>query len=204
MPHNNQEIEAKYCVRSLERVESRLRELGAICLVPRQAEFNLRYDTPDGSLSREGRVLRLRRFDDIRLTYKGPGTRDQGVLERTEIEFAVGDYESARAFLEALGYRPIFLYEKYRAIWQTGESHVMLDEMPFGKFVEVEAPGSHQVRELARELGLNPHVSIPASYQALFERAKLWRRLTFNDITFANFMGITVLPSDFQAEFADE
>lgn len=204
MSKNNQEIEAKFAVRDLAPIQARLLEMGAVCIATRQMEFNLRYDAPDGHLSATGQVLRLRRYDDIRLTYKGPGLRSEGVLERTEIETTLGDFDSARQILESLGYTPIFLYEKYRAIWQLGENHVMLDEMPFGKFVEIESPDSEGVRALARRLGLDPHTSIPASYQALFERARVTRRLTFSDITFANFMGITITPEDFQAEFAEE
>lgn len=203
MSKNNQEIEAKFAVQTLDCIEARLQQLGGLCLVPRQMEFNLRYDTPERSLSESGQVLRLRRFDDIRITYKGPGTRSAGVLERTEIETTIGDFDSARQILESLGYTPIFLYEKYRAIWQVGENHIMLDEMPFGKFVEIEATSVAAVHDLARQLGLNPHASIPASYQTLFERTKTWRRLTFNDITFANFAGIIINPEDYQAEFAE-
>jgi adenylate cyclase class 2 len=204
MSQNNQEIEAKFAVRSLDAIETRLLALGGRCLVRRQMEFNLRYDTPDRQLSREGRVLRLRRYDDLRMTYKGPGTRNNGVLERSEIETSLGDFDSASLILESLGYTPIFLYEKYRAIWQLAENQVMLDEMPFGKFVEIESPSAAQVHELARALALNPHAAIPASYQTLFERAKTWRRLAFSDITFANFTGITIDPADYQAEFAEE
>lgn len=204
MSQNNQEIEAKFAVRDLATIEARLSALGAVCLVARQAEFNLRYDAPDRHLSATGQVLRLRRFDDIRITYKGPGVRTNGVLERVEIETTVGNFETARQILESLGYQPIFLYEKYRAIWQLGDRQVMLDEMPYGKFVEIEAASAEAVHELARGLGLNPHASIPASYQAIFERIKTWRRLSFSDITFANFAGLQIEPEDYQSEFAEE
>jgi adenylate cyclase class 2 len=204
MSQNNQEIEAKFAIRDLAPIQARLSELGAVCIVTRQMEFNLRYDAPDGHLSATGQVLRLRRYDDIRMTYKGPGLRNEGVLERTEIETTLGDFDSARQILEHLGYTPIFLYEKYRAIWQLGENQIMLDEMPFGKFIEIESPNAEGVRALARQLNLDPHTAIPASYQALFERARVTRRLTFSDITFANFAGISISPEDFQAEFAEE
>lgn len=204
MSKDNQEIEAKFAIRDLASIQAHLLGLGAVCIVSRQMEFNLRYDTPDESLSKTGQVLRLRRYDDIRITYKGPGIRNEGVLERTEIETTLGDFDAARLIIEALGYKPIFLYEKYRAIWELKDYHIMLDEMPFGKFIEIEATSSEQVRELAAELGLNPHAAIPASYQTLFERVKVWRRLTFSDITFANFTGISINPSDYQEEFAEE
>jgi adenylate cyclase class 2 len=203
MSQNNQEIEAKFAVRDLLPVEAHLAGLGAVCVVPRQLEFNLRYDAPDGHLSTSGQVLRLRRYDEARITYKGPGIRRDGVLERVEVETTVGDFETARQILEALGYQPIFRYEKYRAIWQFGERQVMLDEMPYGKFIEIEAESAEAVRDLARALGLNPAASIPASYQVLFERIRAARRLGFGEITFANFVGLQIEPGDYQAEFAE-
>ncbi len=204
MNPNPQEIEAKFAVRNLKRVEERLQSLGAACLVPRQLETSLRYDTPQGSLTRSGQVLRLRRFDDIRLTYKGAGTRKDNVLERTEIETSLGSLEAAQSILEHLGYTLRFTYEKYRAIWQWGEAHIMLDEMPFGYFIEIEAPSAEEVRLCARQLGLNPYAALPASYQSLFARIKTWHRLPFEDITFANFENLTVSPTDYQAEFAED
>lgn len=204
MSQNNQEIEAKFSVQDLAPIQTKLTEMGAVCLVARQMEFNLRYDAPDGHLSATGQVLRLRRYDDIRMTYKGPGIRNEGVLERVEIETTLGSFEAARQIIESLGYVPIFTYEKYRAIWQLSEHQIMLDEMPFGKFIEIESFSAQEVRALAKDLGLNPYASIPASYQSLFERIKISRRLAFKEITFANFAGITITPEDYQAEFAEE
>jgi len=204
MSENYQEIEAKVAVRSLQRVENRLQSLGATCQVPRQLETSLRYDTPEGSLTQSGQVLRLRRFDDLRLTYKGAGNRNAGVLQRTEIETSLGDLEAAQKILESLGYTLIFTYEKYRAIWQWGQNHIMLDEMPFGCFVEIEAHNAEEIHHCARQLGLNPYASLPASYQSIFARIKTWHRLPFQDITFAHFEGILVSPADYQAELAEE
>jgi len=78
-------------------------EQGAILIEARLHEVNLRYDTPDGELTRTAQVLRLRQDKAAHLTYKGKGETSGEVYIRREIEFTVGDFQAARAFLEALG-----------------------------------------------------------------------------------------------------
>ena len=181
MTSSSQEIEAKFYVKDFGKVEARLRELGARLLRPRVHELNLRYDRPDGCLRREHRVLRLRQSDDIRLTYKGPSSIVDGAMSRQEIEFTVGDFEAAKAFLEALDYRIIVMYEKYRTTYTIETSEVskdlgglsaliMLDELPYGNFVEIEAPCADSIHATADTLGLKWDAFIAESYLALFER----------------------------------
>ena len=184
---NGQEIEVKFYVKDLKRVEARLLELGAALIQPRVLESNIRFDLPDGSLRAGSRVLRLRRAEDVRLTYKGKGQSINGVLARDEIEFTVGDFETARQFLEALGYAQIAVYEKFRATYemQTSEVsdpkgalrrdfgslvHIMLDELPYGEFVEIEGPGVDSIRLAATRLGLDWEAAADAGYLTLFKR----------------------------------
>jgi adenylate cyclase class IV len=47
---NHQEIEIKFYVNDLKRLEARLLELGAVLIQPRVHESNVRFDLPDGSL----------------------------------------------------------------------------------------------------------------------------------------------------------
>ena len=147
MAHNNTEIEAKFYVLDLKKIEKRLQSLGAKQIVARQFEYNLRYDDDKNSLSRSGKVLRLRRYDDVRLTFKGPGNSENGVLSRSEIELVVNDFDSARLFLEGLGYHVNIVYEKFRAMYELEERLVTLDELPYGKFVEIEGDSPEAVRE---------------------------------------------------------
>jgi len=108
MPQSEKENEAKIYVLDLDRIKSRLISWKTRLIQKSVLETNIRFDLPDGGLSSEGRVLRLRQDTDVRLTYKGPGSSEQGVLSRTEIEFDVEDFEKARKFLEALGYHKSF------------------------------------------------------------------------------------------------
>jgi len=199
-----QEIEAKYYVQDLKKIEVCLQDLGAHLIQPRVLETNIRFDLPDGGLRSEGRVLRLRQDTETRLTYKSPSIRAQGVSNRTEIEFVVEDFEKAKLFLEALGYRKLLQYDKYRTTYTFTNSHIMLDELPYGNFAEIEGEDVAAIHAISMKLKLNINNSISASYSALFERLRQTLDLPFTDLTFANFERINISPEHLQVEPADE
>ena len=146
---NEQEIEVKFLVRDLAGLEARLQGLGASLSAERVFEANLRFDTPGRDLTRERRVLRLRRDSRARLTYKGPSQPGMEVSSRQEIEFEVSDYGAARRLLKALGYEVSAMYEKYRASYHLENLEVVLDELPYGNFAEIEGPGAGAIRAAA-------------------------------------------------------
>ncbi len=189
---SEQEIEAKFPVRSLEGVRQRLEQAGAVLEAPRVHEVNLRFDTPDGALTRERRVLRLRRDSRSILTYKGAAQMGQEVSVRQEIEVEVSDFEAARHLLEALGYRVSILYEKYRTAYQLAGTHVVLDEMPFGNFVEIEGQNAEQIHQTALLLGLRWEARVAESYLGLFERVRQAYGLPPTHLTFDALRGAKV------------
>lgn len=203
MSEYGQEIEAKFYVRDLERIRLSLQILDARRIQSRVLETNIRFDLPDAKLRAEGRVLRLRRDTDVRLTYKGASNNEQGVLSREEIEFVVGDFEKAKRFLEALGYQKLVYYEKYRTTYQFEETLIMLDELPYGDFVEIEGEKIESIRAVANQLNLTWDTAIATSYHALFERARQKMNLAFEDLSFANFEGRNVAASDLEVQAAD-
>lgn len=203
MSHDGQEIEAKFYILNLDRFSARLQDLQARLIQPRVFETNLRFDLPDGGLRAKGQVLRLRRDTETRLTFKGSSQEQNGVLARQEIEFVVEDFEKARRFLEALEYREVMIYEKYRTTYELDDALIMLDELPYGSFLEIEGESVEQIRLIAAKLDLNWDTAIRASYTALFEVAKRQLGLSFRDITFDNFENIRVKPNDLHIQSAD-
>lgn len=222
MSANGLETEVKFYVRDLDRVKSRLQELKARLIQERILETNIRFDLPGALLRAEGRVLRLRRDSDIKLTYKSASTNEQGVLRREEIEFAVEDFEKAKRFLEALGYQKLVYYEKYRTTYalQPSEgflqSHaittvkpsedsiqIMLDELPYGNFVEIEGESVEAIRAIAGQLHLEWDTAIGTSYNALLEKARKNLNLAFEDLSFADFSGVQVDASHLEVRAAD-
>jgi adenylate cyclase class 2 len=192
MSKSDQELEVKFYLSDLPALRARLEAAGAQLYKPRVHEINLRFDTPSGDLTRGYRVLRLRQDSEARLTYKGPGELVDGVRSRQELEFTVSDFETARHFLEALGYEVSVMYEKYRATYTLEGVLVTLDEMPYGNFAEIEGPDGASIRKTAEVLGLDWERRILDSYIMLFDRLRERLGLAFRDLSFANFEKLTV------------
>lgn len=202
MEQTGVETEVKFYIKNLPAIEARLQQLGGSVLRPRSYEVNLRFDTPDKKLQQAAQVLRLRRDSKGWVTYKGPGQEQDGVISRQEIEIEVDAFETTRQLLEVLGFEVVFIYEKYRTVYTFGGCQVMLDELPYGCFVEIEGEPTG-IRPVARKLLLNWQASIPASYHALFERLAQTCHLPFRDLTFENFTGRPISEGELGIKPAD-
>ncbi len=199
----DQELEVKYLLADLAALEKRLQALGARQVAARTHEINLRFDTADGALNKGLQVLRLRRDQAVHLTYKGPATSQQGVRVRTEIEFTVDDFDKAQRFLEALGYQVALMYEKYRTTYTLSGVEILLDELPYGDFVEIEGSDPEAIHRTNDRLGLNWDRRAPESYIALFEAIKARLGFSFRDLSFENFSSLKIAPADLELQPAD-
>ena len=200
---NDQEREIKFYIQDLEKIAERLRMCGANLTRTRTLEVNLRLDTPEQSLAKTGRLLRLRQDDRARVTFKANARVEGGVMARTELEFTVDDFATARKLFEALGYQVVVSYEKYRRVYQLGDVEVVLDELPMGHFIEIEAPNNVLIEGVAQMLGLDWSKGIATNYLGLFEIARSRRKFTFNDLIFENFRDLTIRPEDMGVAPAD-
>jgi adenylate cyclase class 2 len=194
MNKGNTEIEAKYYVRDFESLRSILRSLGAKRIGERIFERNWRFDTPDRTLTQRGEVLRIRKDLRCRLTYKRP---IQGTLERMEIEIEVDDWSKTKMFLEAIGYEVFFIYEKYRETYEVDDTEVVLDEVPYGHFVEIEGPSVESIRRISAELHLEWDYRLSVTYLSIFKQMQKEFHLPFRDATFEAFSQFRqVLPKE--------
>ncbi len=194
----HQEIELKLYVQDLPAIARRIEQAGGKLLQPRVLERNIRYDTPEGQLSARHIVLRLRQDTRARLTYKGPASAQEGVLSRLELEVTLSDFATMDAILQRLGFVPSVRYEKYRTTYRLGDVVIMLDEMPFGHFVEIEGASLERVQAAQHTLGLSERPRLPLSYMGLFEHVKTALGLQVHDLTFANFADVHVPPQLFE------
>ena len=203
MRANEQEIEAKFLLSNPTALEERLKELDAELVQPRVHELNLRFDTADGALTKNYRVLRLRRDARVRLTYKGPALQGEDVSVRREIEFKVDDFDAARSFLEALGYVVSIMYEKFRTVYHLDGLEVTLDEMPYGHFSEIEGPDADRIKAMARKVGLNWEARCVESYLAIFKHIIQAGDLSFHNLTFTELEGYRFTAEDLGLQIAD-
>lgn len=194
------ETEVKIAVTDLDAIRQRLEAAGAALRAPRVFERNVRYEDAAGTLTPNDIVLRLRQDATARLTYKAPPDADTALAEnvrtRFEAEVTVSDFDTMDIILRRLGFVPYVVYEKYRTTYRLGAAEVVLDEMPFGPFIEVEGTASAIDQALAA-LGLADAPRILDSYLVLFERVKAALALDAHDLTFDNFAGVDVPPEVF-------
>ena len=176
MNENNRELEVKFAVESVDDIISRIMALGAGCEQPVQFERNLRWDDPEGTLTKSHRVLRLRKNGGTSVvTYKAENKNDKNLADREEIETLVSDYENTKLILERLGYEIFFIYEKYRSIYRLSDTEVFADHTPIGDFIEIEGPDDEAIRKSAVLLGLDWEQRISESYSVLFQD---WKKRT--------------------------
>lgn len=192
------ETEVKLYMPNHAAVSNRLRAVDGVLTAPRVLETNIRYDRDDHAFDSSGTVLRLRQDSRARLTYK-EGQRVAGNYGSTrfEAEVEVSDFATMELILDRLGYHPIWKYEKYRTTYKVHGCEVVLDELPFGNFVEIEGEDAAIGETIALlELGAAPRFLI--SYSVLFSIVRERLNLPFNDLTFDNFAGIDVPAETFK------
>jgi len=159
------ETEIKFPMENLEKVRERLTQKGA----EREAGFfedNIVYDDPEGNLFRRRELLRLRKSDDVFLTFKKPVEKAQfKVMEEHEVR--VSDFEETHRIITALGYRKVFRYQKQREIFRFQGTEVLLDHTPIGNYVEIEGEKEH-ILEVCTTLGLSMEEGTPKNYLELY------------------------------------
>jgi hypothetical protein len=122
-----------------------------------------------------------------------------------EIEFTVDDFGKAKLFIEALGYQKFFYYEKYRTVFDLDGCHIMLDELPYGNFVEIEGNAIDSIQAVANKLSLQWERAIPTGYHLLFEEmCKRHPDLDSTDLSFSALKGLNITAKDLSVHAADE
>jgi len=178
------EYEVKYHLPHLAGIRKKMLSRGGWLLSPRFLERNLRFDTPEGSLAAQQAILRLRQARRATLTYK----RADGQFEaRHEIEVEVNDHAAAASLLKSLGFVVTSRYEKYREVFAMEDVQVMLDELPYGCFVEIEGPSLESVRRASQALGFDWEERIQMTYLDLFIHVKARLALAAEHPTFEAF-----------------
>lgn len=187
------EIEAKFYVRRLAPIRGRIIQLGGRPTTRRHLERNWRFDLPGDPLAKDLALLRLREDSAAYLTYKRLG---KSIERREEIELQVSDPAAARALLAVLGFRMVSAYEKYRREFSWGKVRIMLDELPFGNFVEVEGPSLQEVRKQAERLGLAWKRRVRSTYLQVFDQLRAHSSWHFQEATFDRFAALPPIQLD--------
>lgn len=192
MNTQNEEIEVKFVLDDLAAMRQRVMGMGAVLKTPRTYENNVTYDTADSRLRQGGRLLRLRRDRRNVLTYKEPLPHEDADFKvRQEFEVEVSDFAQAQAIVEKLGFATSMRYEKYRETFAYESAEIVLDELPVGTFMEIEAT-REQIRSITAALGLDFATRLRGSYGDILEAVCATYDLPLSDLTFDNFRHLSV------------
>ena len=147
------EIEKKYRLSKQQREEVLLR-LPDIGAKRKGEDFEVNTLYTGETLDVGHSVLRLRRVGNRGiLTYKERFPSRSDIKHQREDETSVGDPNAMEAILDALGFRPALVYEKRRETWSLGKTEIVIDELPFGLFMEIE--GTEQgIRDIESKLAI--------------------------------------------------
>lgn len=132
------EIEKKYRLdaASKEAVETALKDAGAE-FVGREFEENTIYS--NDQLRETSTIVRIRKTDNrALLTLKRRLDNQFDVKQQIEYESEISDAEAMRAIIAELGLKPVLVYEKYRDTWRFRSVEIVIDELPFGDYMEIE------------------------------------------------------------------
>ena len=185
------ETEVKFYLPDPASIRANLTAIGARCL-GKHHEHNIRLEDRDRSLGRKKSLLRLRRDQGAKLTFKSiPEDADPEFKQLHELEVEVGDFEEMLRILTALGFDPVQRYEKWRESWRLDRTVFCLDCLPYGDFLEIEGAKA-DITEAAGRLDLDWGKRILWNYLEIFELIKSRQKLPFVDLTFDNFSAAPV------------
>ena len=147
------EIEKKYRLTKKQREEVLLR-LPKIGARRKGEEFEVNTLYGGAGLDVGRAVLRLRRIGKRGiLTYKQRFPALSDIKHQREDETRVYDPDAMELILEALGFTPALVYEKRRETWTLGKAEIVIDELPFGLFMEIEGP-EKDIRDIESKLAI--------------------------------------------------
>ena len=172
------EIEKKYRLTKSQRrtIEQRMRELS---IVPGELEHEENTIYRGGVLERPDCALRLRRVNGRAiLTFKQRRPTSSAIKCQDENEVAVADAEALAAILAALSFRPGLIYEKRRTRWQVGKAKVVIDELPFGLFMEIEA-SVKEIKRVEKLIGAEELPAVMETYPRLTRQLGVMKRGVF-------------------------
>lgn len=166
MVQTNIETEKKYRLgpKRVEEITQRLDDLGANFV---KEVFEVNYQHRGGKIDERGATLRVRKIGDFSvLTYKEKIKTADGAKHKVEYETSVSDVDATERIIERLGYKLTAVYEKRRKYWHLGPVEVVLDELPFGMFMEIEGT-IDEIEKAEKLLGMKEIEGEPRGYPRL-------------------------------------
>jgi predicted adenylyl cyclase CyaB len=160
------EIEKKYRLTQPQR-QAIERKMRAMSITPGELEHEENTLYRGGRLDLGGCALRLRRVNGrAYLTFKRRLPTRSAIKHQEEHELVIGNPDAMDAILQSLNFHPAVIYEKRRTRWDVGKAILVIDELPFGLFMEIEA-SVKEIKRVEKLLGLEALGAVMQTYPTL-------------------------------------
>jgi adenylate cyclase class 2 len=160
------EIEIKFEIKNPDFIRKSLKKLKAK-FFGKVFERTIRFDTPNNSLEKNGKFLRLRIGFKNMITFKRK-IKNKNFKEREEIESEISDPEKMKIILENLGFTKTRIMEKYREKWKLKDTEIVIDRLPMGNFIEIEGR-EKSIKKVVNLLGLDFKNRLVCTYWDLWK-----------------------------------
>lgn len=132
------EIEKKFVLNDeqREKILIKLKEFDAD-FIAEVFEENILYNNK--YLNSKSAILRVRKTSDKTiLTYKQRVDSQSSYKQHIEFETEVKNADEAENIIESIGLEKVLVYEKRRQIWKFRAVELVIDQLPFGLYMEIE------------------------------------------------------------------
>ena len=149
-----------------------------------------------GILDEQLAILRIRRTEKkATMTYKRRIQNASDAKHQIEHESEISDPNNVAAIFSELGFLPRIVYEKRRKTWKLRNIEIVLDELPFGLYMEIEGSIT-EIKEAEMILGIEDFEVEQETYPRLTVRLGT-KKDGVVEARFAKYRGaVLIVPSD--------
>jgi adenylate cyclase class 2 len=182
------EIEAKFLNVDVEKLGTKLKEIGAVLKYEERLMKRKVFDYPDERLKKEGAWIRVRDEGEGLITLSYKKLIDRTLHGTKEITLDISNFETMCDFLLACGFDSKSYQETKREKWMIKESEITIDTWPWiPTFVEIESETEEEIHKVSDLLGFDwnkaLHGSVETAYQDVFdvteEDVDSWEEIKF-------------------------
>lgn len=165
------EKQVKYKINNFDYISKRLIEIEAI-FIGGFMEKTIRYDNDDLKYSNNGIFIRTKSGMKNVLTLKEiPTDSSNTSFERITTEIEVDNINKIGYILEKIGLTKKFIMEKYRLFFKYDNVDILIDELPFGIYLEIKGE-DNEINRVTKMLNIDEADLIKMTYWDIYDKIK--------------------------------
>lgn len=163
--------QVKYKINNFDYISKRLVEIEAV-FIGGFMERTVRYDNENLKYSSNDLFIRTKSGIKNVVTLKEiPDNEVSTSFERITTEIEVDDINKMGYILEKIGLTKKFIMEKYRLFFRYGNIDILIDELPFGIYLEIKGDDK-EIDKITKLLNIENENLIKATYWDIYDKIK--------------------------------